>query len=295
MIIIRIFCTWVKKSSNSFIKFNELDKDPDYNIKYKLTDTNNYTHAIVINNYIINSGSFYMKNVIGDIIRDSIICNNNNIIGLSHEPPEIERIDINKYKDIKKYIISYDLKNKPSNVITKYSYIKATVLRTTNIKKNKIISLIVSWKEMTKNHSYRIELAKELLKTDLPIDIYGDYRNIFNGIHDNRLKGIFPPNGDEAYKDYKFSICIENSNHSHYFTEKIINPMLLECTPIYYGCVNIDNYFPDIPIKLKGILEDDINLLRDICNNQDKYIRNINTQEIMDKVSIKNLIKEEFL
>jgi hypothetical protein len=276
MIIIRIFCNWNKETTDRFLKFNELDKDPYYNIKYKLTYTNNYTHAIVLNNYTIN-------------------CSNNNIIGLSHEPPEIERIDINKFKNIKKYIISYEMKDKPSNFITNYSYIPASVLRCSNIKKHKIMSFILSWKEMTKNHSYKRELAKEILKTDLPIDIYGDYRDTLNDIKDNRLKGGFPLNGVEPYKDYKFSICIENSNHSHYFTEKIINPMLLECTPIYYGCKNIDSYFPDIPIKLKGILEDDINLLRDICNNEDKYIKSINTQEIIDKVSIKNLIKEEFL
>jgi hypothetical protein len=292
MIIIRIFCSWSKEMSDSFIKYNELDKDPDYNIKYKLTDRNNYTHAILLNNYTIKETSFHMKNIVGDNL---ITCNKNNIIGLSYEPPEIERININKYKDIKKYIISYDLKNKPSNFITKYSYIKATVLRTTNIKKNKIMSLVISWKQMTRNHSYRIKLAKEILKTELPIDIYGDYRSIFHDINDNRLIGHFPQYGVEPYKDYKFNICIENSCHSHYFTEKIVNPMLLECIPIYYGCENIDSYFPDIPIKLKCVLEDDINLLRDICKNEDKYIRNINTQEIMDKVSIKNLIKEEFL
>jgi hypothetical protein len=292
MIIIRIFCIWNKETVDFFIKFNELDKDPDYNIKYKLTDTNNYTHAIVLNNYTINTNSFDMKNIIQD---DLIRCNKNNIIGLSHEPPEIERIVISKFKNIKKYIISYEMRDKPSNFITNYSYINASVLRCTNIKKNKIMSIIISWKKMTKNHSYRRELAKEILKTDLPIDIYGDYRSTFHDTNDNRLKGQFPPNGDEPYKDYKFSICLENTNHSHYFTEKIINPMLLECTPIYYGCVNIDDYFPDIPIKLKGILEDDVKLLREICNNEDKYLRNINTQEIMDKVSIKNLIKEEFL
>jgi len=292
MIIIRIFCSWCKETSDIFIKYNELDKDPDYNKLYKLTDTNNYTHAIVLNNYTININPFHMKNIIKS---NSINCSKNNILGLSHEPPEIEKIHINKFKEIKKYIISYDLKNKPSNFITKYSYIINSVSRCTNIKKNKTMSLILSWKLMTRNHSYRIKLAREILKTDLPIDIYGDYRSTFHDTNDNRLKGQFPLNGDEPYKDYKFSICIENSIHSHYFTEKIVNPMLLECTPIYYGCVNINSYFPDIPIKLKGVLEDDINLLRDICKNEDKYIRNINTQEIMDKVSIKNLIKEEFL
>lgn len=292
MIIIRIFCNWSEKTINGFINYNELDKDPDYNKLYKLTDTNNYTHAIVLNNYTYNKTSFHMKGIINDNLTT---CDKNNIIGLSHEPPEIERIHTNKFKDIKKYIIPYDLKNKPSNFITKYSYIKPTVLRTTNIKKNKIMSLVITFKLMTKNHIYRKEIAKEILKTDLPIDIYGDYRDTFNDINDNRLKGIFPYFGSEPYKDYKFNICVENSNHSHYFTEKIVNPMLLECTPIYYGCENIDSYFPDIPIKLKGVLEDDINLLRDICNNEDKYIKNINTQEIIDKVSIKNLIKEEFL
>ena len=67
MIIIRIFCNWNKETSDCFIKFNELDKDPDYNIKYKLTDTNNYTHVLFLNNYTIepsNSSLFNMTNII---------------------------------------------------------------------------------------------------------------------------------------------------------------------------------------------------------------------------------------
>lgn len=292
MIIVRIFCKWNKKISVNFIKFYELENDPDYNLKYKLTDNDDYTHAIVLNNYCFTTSSFHIKDIIDSERLYSI---KNNIIGLSFEPPEIERIHINKFKDIKKYIIPYYLTDKPSNFITNYSYIMPSVSRCTNIIKNKIMSLVVTFKKMTKNHIYRAKLAKEILKTDLPIDIYGDYRSLFNNINDNRLKGKYSIYENIPYKDYKFNICVENSNHSHYFTEKIINPMLLECTPIYYGCVNIDSYFPDIHIKLSGVLEDDINLLRDICNNEDKYVKNINTQEIIDKVSIKNLIKEEFL
>ena len=47
----------------------------------------------------------------------------------------------------------------------------------------------------------------------------------------------------DIYKDYKFSIVIENYIHPEYFSEKIMIPLLCGCIPIYIGCTNINNYF----------------------------------------------------
>lgn len=44
-------------------------------------------------------------------------------------------------------------------------------------------------------------------------------------------------------KDYKYSICIENSSLPNYFTEKINECYLTEVMPIYYGCTNIHEYY----------------------------------------------------
>ena len=43
-------------------------------------------------------------------------------------------------------------------------------------------------------------------------------------------------------KDYKFVISFENSSHEGYTTEKILEPLLANCIPIYWGDpkVNLD-------------------------------------------------------
>lgn len=56
--------------------------------------------------------------------------------------------------------------------------------------------------------------------------------------HDNRTKF-------DALYEYKYSISIENCSKKNYFTEKLTDPMLSWCIPIYYGCSNVHEYFPE--------------------------------------------------
>ena len=53
----------------------------------------------------------------------------------------------------------------------------------------------------------------------------------------------------EMLRPYYFSICIENSLYSDYFTEKIMDCFITGVVPIYWGSSNIKNYF-----NQKGIL-----------------------------------------
>ncbi len=62
------------------------------------------------------------------------------------------------------------------------------------------------------------------------IEFFG--KNI-NPIHDKA----------DALLRYKFSICIENSSINDYWTEKFADPILAYTIPIYYGCMNIEDYY----------------------------------------------------
>ena len=64
------------------------------------------------------------------------------------------------------------------------------------------------------------------------------------------------------YNDYKFHVCIENFSTPHYFSEKIINPLRCNTTPIYWGCKNIHSYFDDAVINLTGDVGKDIEMLK---------------------------------
>ena len=76
---------------------------------------------------------------------------------------------------------------------------------------------------------------------------------------------------------------IENVESNHYFSEKIINPLLNGTTPIYLGCRNIEQYFGNI-IKLSKSIERDIDLIKDIIKNPDYYKKEINLNEVKDTV-----------
>ena len=112
----------------------------------------------------------------------------------------------------------------------------------------------------------------------------------FIKINDIRIKGKF--NKNEMYDDYMFHICIENFSTPHYFSEKIINPLLCGNTPIYWGCKNIHSYFDDSVINLTGDVGNDIEMLKRICQTPDEYRKKIDIDSIKKTINIKNVINE---
>jgi glycosyltransferase involved in cell wall biosynthesis len=47
----------------------------------------------------------------------------------------------------------------------------------------------------------------------------------------------------QLFEKFQFSIIIENSKQTNYFTEKIMDCLLAKTIPIYYGCPNIGDFF----------------------------------------------------
>jgi hypothetical protein len=129
-------------------------------------------------------------------------------------------------------------------------------------KKNKKISTVTSSRNSTYGHKKRLEVIKRLSKRYPKIDIYG--RGLSKKDFDSSYKGELKYNGYCKYKgllDYSYSIACENSSHKNYFTEKIIDCFLSWTKPLYWGCKNIDYYFPKksyawIDIFSKNVVED---------------------------------------
>ena len=92
--------------------------------------------------------------------------------------------------------------------------------------------LITSNKKMTKGHRERVCFADYVLKHNSDIiDVYG---NGYNSIPDKL----------DVLRKYKYAIVVENCQYQDYWTEKIGDCYLAECYPIYHGCPNIEDYFP---------------------------------------------------
>ena len=114
----------------------------------------------------------------------------------------------------------------------------------------------------------------------MPIDIFGHGSNSYTF---DRIKGHF--NDAEPYESYLYSICIENFQSNHYFSEKIITPLLHNCLPVYLGCKNINSYFDNI-INLTGDINKDILLIINIIKNPLKYYNNTYNEKNIKRVNL---------
>jgi hypothetical protein len=292
--IIKFFSDWSSPSQlkEGIEKMCNVQNDPDYGIykKYYITDEDNYTHVIILNACTPQLLSIPKEN----------------IVGLAQEPFYFLRYVFSKYVDFIEYaktnIGKYYIGDKPE--ILQHSpfsegcnYILYNTPIELPIQKTKIMSIMISNKNYNTNHpyyapghAYRHNLVKSILNTKLPIDIYGRGCQYYENIMDDRIKGTFEKN--EPYEIYQFHVCIENFQSNYYFSEKIINPLLCEATPIYLGCSNIERYFPDKTIILTGNEKMDMFILEEICKKPDYYKKNINQSEIEEIVNpLKNLDK----
>lgn len=96
------------------------------------------------------------------------------------------------------------------------------------------ISIITSGKKRFPGHHKRLRFIEKLKKHPISqhIDFFGGYTNPI----EDKLDGLL---------GYKYHVALENSSIDDYWTEKFADPLLAYSMPIYYGCTNIDAYFPE--------------------------------------------------
>ena len=278
MLIIKFFSSFGSSDGciEAYTRVSELMLDPNFNKTYTFTTGENYTHAIILNTAM-----------------PALTLPKENVIGLAFEPLIFLNLTpafiAYANKHIGKYLIG-EKKNLPSPFIEHFGYMwHITPLHLSTIpNKSKVMSLMISNKVMTSGHQYRHTLCKRILNSNLPIDIYGNGCKIYEKSRDTRLKGIFQDN--EPYEDYLFHIAIENVETPHYFSEKIMNPLLCNTTPIYLGCQEINQYFPNMVITLTGQIESDMTLLTDICQRQERYIKQSDVAAVKKTIHFANVV-----
>ncbi|MBC7949415.1 MAG: hypothetical protein H7Y42_16130 [Chitinophagaceae bacterium] len=97
--------------------------------------------------------------------------------------------------------------------------------------KTKQVSCISSNLSQLPGHRLRLDFLAQVKARFPQIDIFGKGTNYLA----DKMEGLLP---------YRYSIAIENSSKDDYFTEKINDCFLAYTIPVYYGCRNIDRYFP---------------------------------------------------
>jgi hypothetical protein len=236
-----------------------------------ITNGDDYSHVIILNTAMPDISHISKKNVIGFAFEPI------QFLGLTEEFVRYAQQYIGKY-----YI--GDKMNLPEPFIERFSHMWHNIPLKYEPKKTRVMSIMVSEKNQQPGHKYRHELINKILESDLPIDIYGKGCVYYNYLGDVRVKGRFEER--EPYEEYEYHICIENFQTNHYFSEKITNALLCDATPIYWGCRNIHQYFPDSLIVLSGDLNSDVQLLKSIVENPMKYKKTIDVKTIKNKISL---------
>lgn len=98
--------------------------------------------------------------------------------------------------------------------------------------KTKQVSWVVGNADDLPGHAQRYALLKAIQQDPkLDIDLFG---RAVKPIAD-KWDGLAP---------YHYSLAIENSSSQDYWTEKVADCFLARTVPIYYGCTNLEDYFP---------------------------------------------------
>ena len=146
-------------------------------------------------------------------------------------------------------------------------------LATTSPTKTANLSAIVTGKRLSPGHHFRLDLIHLLESAQFEIDIFGvDNNESFQGhrgalpLFDKR-DGLFP---------YRYTIAVENNSEDNYVTEKLVDAILSECLPFYWGCPNLEEIIdPDSFIRLPpDDLEASVGLIRQAIAN-DEYSRRL--------------------
>lgn len=241
-----------------------------------ITEDDDYTHAIIMNKAM-----------------PVLKIPKKNVIGLAFEPFEILRITNEFVEYAMQYIGKYfigDKRGLPEPFIEHFGYMWYSNPKRDIVTKTKLMSIVVSEKHWAPGHAYRHTLIEKIIEANLPIDIYGKGSMKYSH-KSNNVKGEF--NDAEPYEDYMYSICIENFTSNHYFSEKIMSPLLHNCMPIYLGCKQIHEYFDDI-LLLSGNINDDIQLLVEIFKCAGLFYRKTYTEKNINTVSLLNNIHKIF-
>ncbi len=139
------------------------------------------------------------------------------------------------------------------------------IIEVKNPTKTKKISTVCSNKQQGHTiHKLRYEFTKIMEEQIFELDRFG------RGFKWIETKA-------EAIDDYEFHVAIENQYAPNVWTEKLADAFLGYAVPIYYGCPNVFDYFPEDSIILIDIYDIDgsIKKIKEIISIPGEYERRL--------------------
>lgn len=250
-------------------------------ILYTSVKANNYTGAIIkkikkyLNNEIINTTEYLNADIIISHITDRKKSFNENALNIIMSG---ESKDILDTYDI--YIGTRISSKALITIYIPYLYLSLTeriqsINSSDYINTKKLFCAYMYSHEVT----HRVEYFN-LLNQYKKVDGLGKSQNNIIDIED-KLKlsndETFLDKAVKIYTNYKFVLALENFYQDGYFTEKIINPLIANSIPIYWGTSDVFKY-----INKKRVI-----YIQDYKNNEDlmnKIIELDNSDEEYNKI-----------
>ena len=113
-----------------------------------------------------------------------------------------------------------------------------------------------------------------------------NFVDVFNG-------GNSSPKRHDSLVNYKFNISIENEYQDNWISEKFYDNILTDTIPIYFGCKNIKEIYPeDGYILIENI--NDVNQINELLYYVEKNADEIYQQKINGLKKIKEKYFKEF-
>lgn len=128
--------------------------------------------------------------------------------------------------------------------------------------------------------SFVVSNAKGAPERERFFQLLSEYKQVDSGgRYKNNVGGPVPDKND-FIKNYKFNIAFENSMCDGYTTEKIMEPMLVNSVPIYWGNKLIDRDFNPasfVNVSSYSSLEEAVEHIVRLDQNDDEYLSLLST------------------
>jgi len=134
--------------------------------------------------------------------------------------------------------------------------------------KSKLVSGITTGLYKLSGHKHRIEFLKEFTHAHPGIlDLFGKNVGRFDLSTISDYKGPIKDKWD-GLAPYRYSFVFENTAEKNYFSEKFADAILVGCMPIYWGCTNLSDFFPeDSFVELDTTKEEAVDTAMKIVNS----------------------------
>jgi len=246
------FCNWGEDSEDLLSRYKKLTNN-NLGIYKNLIGVNNIDEA----DYIIFIEGIPKNFNINYLLKKKVIC--------FPREPNIKTKNWEKFK--LRYGFTYDtfyhVVTNPEFINKDYDFLKKLEYQES---KNKL-SCIMSNKNNGDGYKLRYHFLKNFVEEYPNVcDIYGygwkkelgvSYKGELGCYHNKNEAGSNTKY--DALINYKYSICIENCEKNNYFSEKFTDSILCWTIPIYFGCINISDYFPENSYYYVDIKDENVN------------------------------------